>query len=104
MSETGPREGTLLVNPLFKAATAYYMLRPFFEAKKAPEVAGSSFLDWSNWKMEDSITTLIQGATPGHGQELSAVLHPHLRLDETMVHVPRVRPGDYVAWHCDSKL
>lgn len=20
-----------------------------------------------------------------------------------MVHVPKVRPGDYVAWHCDSK-
>jgi hypothetical protein len=30
-------------------------------------------------------------------------LHPHLELERTMVHVPRIKPGDFVAWHCDSK-
>lgn len=28
--------------------------------------------------------------------------HPHLRLDETMVSVPKVYPGDMVFWHCVS--
>ena len=28
-------------------------------------------------------------------------LHPHLRLDECMVSVPQVNPGDTVYWHCD---
>jgi hypothetical protein len=46
--------------------------------------------------------TQIQGATPGHGQELNSILHPHLELDETMVHIPKVNPGDFVAWHCDT--
>ena len=27
--------------------------------------------------------------------------HPHLRLDECMVSVPKVNPGDTVFWHCD---
>ena len=26
--------------------------------------------------------------------------HPHLKLDETMVSVPKVYPGDMVFWHC----
>lgn len=102
MSDTGPGEGTLLVNPLFKAATAYYLLRPFFEPKKGVDAAGHSFLDSNNWRMEETFSTLVQGATPGHGQELNHALHPHLALEQTMVHVPRVKPGDYVAWHCDT--
>ena len=27
--------------------------------------------------------------------------HPHLRLDDCMVSVPKVNPGDTVFWHCD---
>jgi hypothetical protein len=27
--------------------------------------------------------------------------HPHLRLEQTMVSVPKVYPGDAVFWHCD---
>jgi len=30
MSDTGPRVGTLLLNPLFKFATAYFLTRPVF--------------------------------------------------------------------------
>ncbi|KAK8181288.1 DUF1479-domain-containing protein [Phyllosticta citribraziliensis] len=107
MSNTGPFEGTLLVNPLLAKATAYYLLRPFFTPKKPPtdpksEVFEPAFLDPSNWTMEPEPSSWIQGATPGHGQELRAALHPHLDLSRTMVHVPRVKPGDYVVWHCDT--
>ncbi|KAF2638254.1 DUF1479-domain-containing protein [Massarina eburnea CBS 473.64] len=112
LSTTGPSEGTLLVNPLFAKATAYYMLRPFFSPKQgvepgaqtASEAVTSSldFLAADNWEMDTEQTSWVQGATPGHGQELSSLLHPHLALQETMVHMPVVRPGDYVAWHCDT--
>ena len=26
--------------------------------------------------------------------------HPHMKLDQTMVSVPKVFPGDMVFWHC----
>lgn len=103
MSDTGPREGTLLVNPLLAKATAYYLLRPFFEPKKSVESAGTDFLNIANWRLEKESSSWVQGATPGRGQELSALLHPHLNLEQSMVHVPRVQPGDYVSWHCDSE-
>jgi hypothetical protein len=107
MSETGPFEGTLLVNPMLKHATAYLLLRPLFTPKRPlegpkTETFGPAFLDASNWEMEAKASSWLHGATPGQGQELRAVLHPHLDLQRTMVHVPKVRPGDYVAWHCDT--
>lgn len=112
LSTTGPNEGTLLVNPLLAKATAYYLLRPFFSprrgvsqgAQTASETvtASSEFLAADNWTLDPSPTSWLQGATPGHGQELSPLLHPHLELNRTMVHVPTVHPGDYVAWHCDT--
>lgn len=113
MSSTGPNEGTLLVNPLLQLATAYVLLRPFFTPKHAPkgmldgtatdaELTDPQFLDKSNWSLETPASSWLHGATPGRGQELNAALHPHLRLNETMVHVPRVKPGDYVAWNCDT--
>ena len=105
MSETGPGEGTLMVNPLFEKATAYYLLRPFFRPKQSKGDAWGSatFLEDGNWTLEGESTSLLQGAVPGNCQELNDLMHPHLALSETMVHVPRIRPGDYVAWHCDSK-
>lgn len=116
MSTTGPFEGTLLVNPLLAKATAYYLLRPFFTPRKQfnpPETTSSpsssetthyyhAYLAPENWTPEPHPSSWIHGATPGHGQELSHALHPHLNLPQTMIHVPRVRPGDYVAWHCDT--
>lgn len=126
MSEVGPREGTLLVNPLLKLSTAYSLLRPFFRPlrwyrhhvggvasgdRDAVPPAGTperaQFLDKENWVFTggEDMTSEIPGATPGFGMEFPRVaMHPHLELDRTMVHVPRVKPGDYVAWHCDSKL
>ena len=101
MSTTGPGEGTLLVNPLFGLATAYYLLRPFFSPiNKDPKSQG--FLEKGNWKLDKKQTTELQGARPSLGQELMDELHPHLELSKTMVHVPTVQPGDYVAWHADT--
>ena len=121
MSQTGPGEGTLLVNPLLSLSTAYYLLRPFFTPvstasvllpRQGKERFSSDFLKPSNWKLEDSdfsptkpvgaFSPVLQGAWPGHGQELTPTLHPHLDLPNTMIHVPRIAPGDYVAWHCDT--
>ena len=105
MSTAGPGEGTLMVNPLFRKATAYYLLRPFFSPRRrSSEGSGSSYLELSNWKLDEMQMPFLPGAVPSHCQELNAVLHPHLELEGTMVHVPTVRPGDYVAWHCDSKF
>jgi hypothetical protein len=107
VSETGPYEGTLLVNPLLNRATAYFLLRPFFKPKQpAPDTSAEAFseafLDPNNWELDTSHNSWLHGATPGHGQELRPFLHPHLDLPNSMVHVPRVNPGDYVSWHCDT--
>ena len=108
MSHTGPKEGTLLVNPLLSLSTSYFLLRPFFTPKSTPisalgETYSSEYLSPSNWKIEDEpVSSTLHGAWPGHGQELNHFLHPHLDLPNTMVHVPRIAPGDYVAWHCDT--
>lgn len=103
MSHTGPNEGTLLVNPLMRLATIYTLLRPFFKPLSESRVPG--FLDEKNWAFIDpsEMTSELQGATPGHGQELTDELHPHLELGKTMVHMPPIKPGDFVAWHCDSE-
>ena len=86
MSSTGPGEGTLRLCPLLKQATAYLILRPFFASD-----SGSLNLDPS-----------FPGSVPGAGQEYSPETHPHLELESSMVSVPHVEPGDYVAWHCDT--
>lgn len=108
MCHTGPNQGTLQVNPLLQLSSAYFLLRPFFEPVKQMDalVSGqydSNFLRPENWRLKEDMTSELQGATPGHGQELSQVLHPHLDLGRTMVHIPEIKPGDYVVWHCDSK-
>jgi hypothetical protein len=63
------------------------------------------FLDEGNWEFTggEKMGSELQGAMPGCAQEYPEGLHPHLELERTMVHVPQVRPGDYVVWHCDSE-
>lgn len=102
MSTAAPFEGTLLVNPLLKLATSYYLLRPFFAPKGVDEKATDSFLHPDNWELQREPDSWLQGASPGRGQELRDFLHPHLRLENSMVHMPRVEPGDFVSWHCDT--
>ena len=109
MSDTGPQEGTLLVNPLFKLATAYFLLRPFMTSLKQAQIEpsgaiNSGFLHENNWMLEPETSSAIQGAGQGVCQEFNVELHPHLDLTNTMVHIPKINPGDYVVWHCDSEL
>ncbi|PHH80469.1 hypothetical protein CDD80_1479 [Ophiocordyceps camponoti-rufipedis] len=104
MSSSGPGQGTLLVNPLPKLSTAYVLLRPFFRPVQGNgSIPRDRFLHASNWALMagEDMTSELQGAWPGFGQELSEELHPHLELGRSMVHIPDIRPGDFVAWHCD---
>ncbi|OAA65365.1 hypothetical protein SPI_02152 [Niveomyces insectorum RCEF 264] len=110
MSHVGPGQGTLLVYPLAQMATAYTLLRPFFRpVQPMPSTGVHGFRQWlspANWVFTagSDMTSDLQGATPGHGQEFPTgvvPLHPHLELERTMVHVPEVAPGDFVVWHCD---
>ncbi|ETS74002.1 hypothetical protein PFICI_13868 [Pestalotiopsis fici W106-1] len=105
MSTVSPYEGTLLVQPLLKHSTAYTLLRPFFRpVAQYGDIATEEYLKPSNWQFiaGEDMTSELQGATPGQGQEYTEFNHPHLELNRTMVHVPKVRPGDYVVWHCDT--
>ncbi|KAL4808685.1 hypothetical protein BDV18DRAFT_167693 [Aspergillus unguis] len=86
MSKTAPREGSLHVCPMLVHSTAYTILRPFFDEKTSQPMMDATF----------------PGSVPGACQEYNPVTHPHLDLETTMVSVPEVEPGDYVAWHCDS--
>lgn len=115
MSSVGAREGAVLFNPLLRLATAYTLLRPFFRPRRTADLevarGGSAerlaFLAPENWEFTagEQMTSEIPGATPGYGMEFPKLaLHPHLELDRTMVHAPRVSPGDFVVWHCDSKF
>ncbi|KAF8467846.1 hypothetical protein BDZ91DRAFT_782497 [Kalaharituber pfeilii] len=95
LSSTGPGEGTLRVYPLLKHSTAYLMLRPFFRPVREGDLNGP-------WTFADPVTPDLPGAIPTFVQEFSESTHPHLQLSKAMVSVPKVEPGDYVAWHCDE--
>ncbi|KAL2820469.1 hypothetical protein BDW59DRAFT_181474 [Aspergillus cavernicola] len=86
MSKTAPGEGSLHVCPMLVHSTAYTILRPFFDAQTSQPTMDATF----------------PGSVPGACQEYNPVTHPHLELETTMVSVPEVEPGDFVAWHCDS--
>lgn len=85
MSSTGPGEGTLKVFPNIKLATAYMILRPFFALNPST----------SRWE-PDLTSSSFPGSGMGTTQELSDTTHPHMRLKECMVSIPRVEPGDQV--------
>ncbi|GAA5864123.1 hypothetical protein JCM8547_005143 [Rhodosporidiobolus lusitaniae] len=110
LSNTAPGEGTLQVFPDLDLATAYVILRPFFRERRGRE-GKLGFDDWEP-AVDD---TAFPGSVKGKGQEMNAQTHPHLRLNDTMVSVPRVFPGSQVHvvlssypflslayWHCDG--
>ena len=90
LSTVNPGEGGLLVNPLLKFTTSYWLLRPFFTQRKKD----------GTWQIDRS--SIWQGAIPGRGQEITDWLHPQLELSTSMVSIPKVDPGDMVFWHCDT--
>ncbi|KAG8934027.1 hypothetical protein FRC02_010764 [Tulasnella sp. 418] len=100
LSTTGPNEGALRVFPLIKEATAYLILRPFFQPTLNP--SHPDFFAPDSWKLNLESTD-FPNSPMGRAQELSTASHPHLRLDEGgMVSIKSVNPGDMVFWHCDG--
>jgi hypothetical protein len=103
MSSTSANEGTLRVLPLLQSASAYIILRPFFEARKSLSACSKGeqeYLAADNWTFSLD-NPHFHGCSLGRNIELSAETHPHLRLDETMTSIPRVDAGDCALWHCD---
>ncbi|KAL3481568.1 hypothetical protein BJX99DRAFT_218516 [Aspergillus californicus] len=96
LTPTAPREGTIMVYPNVKTAVAYMLLRPFFK----PPVGPADVEDAEKWTLDDS-TGWFPGTFKPQSQRLSRSSHPHLRLEECLMYVPKVNPGDTVWWHCD---
>lgn len=96
-----PDQGNLLLLPMLQLSTAYLLLRPFFSpVHNSP--SHPHFLSPDNWRLDMPASSVIQGAVPSYCQELSAALHPHLQLGQSMVRAPALNPGDYLVWHCDT--
>ncbi|GBE88545.1 DUF1479-domain-containing protein [Sparassis latifolia] len=100
VSGTAPHEGTLQVFPSVYLSNAYTILRPFFRPKEGAE----DVIDSKNWEYDITSSDFPGVYSTGSGFRgpwPNTKTHPHLRLDETMVSVPKVNPGDMVFWHCD---
>lgn len=76
---------------MLSLATAYITLRPFFR----PKSPTSSSLAFDDWEV-DVDSTAFPGSVMGKAQELTEDTHPHLKLDKTMISVPKIEPGDQV--------
>jgi hypothetical protein len=96
LTESGPKEGSLLLYPNVKVATAYMLLRPFFEPPEKEE----DVLDASKWSLNTE-NEWFPGTYTARPQMLSPNCHPHLKLESCMVDIPRMYPGDTVWWHAD---
>ena len=97
LTQTAPREGTLLVYPNLEASMAYMMLRPFFK----PPAHSDGVMDASKWTLDES--GFFPGTEKPESQRLSRSSHPHLRLEECLLHVPPMKAGDTVWWHADVR-
>ena len=101
ISSTGPGQGTLQVLPSLGLATAYIILRPFFRLRSEHLGRGADIaLDADAWRL-DLNSSDFPGSTPANGQAVLPETHPHLRVEKTVVSIPRVEPGDQVYWHTD---
>ena len=96
LTAAGPGEGSLMLYPSVKYATAYFLLRPFF----APPADGGDIMDYKSWSF-DASTPWFPGTWRDTSQSLSPSSHPHLRLRECMISIPKMNPGDCIFWHCD---
>ncbi|CAN6674327.1 hypothetical protein TRVA0_051S00958 [Trichomonascus vanleenenianus] len=106
MSSSGPGQGSLKVNPFLKEAASYLLLRPFFAPQTAIKSPGANYEITDNnldvpWEFTGG-TSCFPNTMPGYSQEMTHISHPHLHLSDTMVSIPHMNPGDYVAWHCDT--
>lgn len=102
MTETGPTQGTPKVFPDVPLSNAYTILRPFF--RPTVPLDSEDILDPKNWMFDISTPDFpgIQPCDSGWvGQQPTPDLHPHLRLEDTMISVPKFNPGDMIFWQCD---
>lgn len=86
-----------MLYPDVKTAVAY-VLRPFFsppEVEKAEDI-----MDASKWTFTPN-SPWFPGTFRNASQMASPASHPHLRLEECMVSIPKMQPGDSIWWHCD---
>ncbi|KAH6889332.1 hypothetical protein B0T10DRAFT_487780 [Thelonectria olida] len=97
LTKAAPREGSLLIYPNVKVVIAYVLLRPFF----SPPSKAEDIMDAEKWILDYS-SGFFPGTFKTQSQRLSRSAHPHLRLEECLVHMPTVHPGDTVWWHADT--
>ncbi|KAG7406272.1 Uncharacterized protein YbiU [Fusarium oxysporum f. sp. rapae] len=83
LTPTAPREGTIMIYPNVKTVIAYLLLRPFFSPPKDPDY----IMDAEKWTFDDS-TGWFPGTMEPESQRLSRLSHPHLRLEECLIHMP----------------
>ncbi|KAK0494059.1 hypothetical protein EDD18DRAFT_1403122 [Armillaria luteobubalina] len=94
--------GTIQFFPNVNISNAYIMLRPFF--RPLVPVDSPDILKAQSWKYDISIPDfpgIIPRGSGYTGPRPTPISHPHLRLEKTMISVPKVLPGDTVFWHCD---
>jgi hypothetical protein len=98
LTSAGANEGSLLLYPDVKTAMAYVMLRPLFDAPDNE----ADIMDAEKWTLNAE-----RGWLPGTWRHLPQIVspasHPHLRLEECLVNIPRMQPGDTVWWHADVR-
>lgn len=78
--------------PSLGLITAYVMLRPLFRPRATRGEAPLAFDDWEPAFDEPAFV----GCVPGKAIEPDQRSHPHLRLETSVVSIPRVEPGDQV--------
>lgn len=96
LTEAGPGDGSLMVYPNVKIPLAYMLLRPLFEPPENKE----DLMDAEKWTMNLESNWFF-GTFSDDNQLLSSESHPHLRLEECLVSIPKMYPGDMVFWHTD---
>jgi hypothetical protein len=99
LTQTAPREGTILLYPNVQLVMAYILLRPFF---KAP-ADSSKIMDAEEWEY-DPTGSWFPGISKKGDVNLSPSSHPHLCLENNLLHVPPLAAGDTVWWHSDVRL
>jgi hypothetical protein len=95
LTSAGPGEGSLMLYPCVKWAMAYLLLRPFFKPPSNREV-----MDAEKWAI-DLDSPWFPGTFRTDSQRLSPTSHPHLRLRECMVNIPKMKAGDCIFWRAD---
>lgn len=80
-----------------KLTTAYLLLRPFFSPQKLLMDRKEDFLHPRNWQRSTK-----RAGKPSWPRDLDDTIYPHLQLEQTLVELPSLNPGDYVIWHPDT--